>query len=74
MYDDIENYENYLLLIFYNLIIYCNAHEEEYVEQKREIKMMMKLMKEINNAFNNSGNKLLLIIWFSYWKITDFRY
>lgn len=74
MYDDIENYENYLLLIFYNLIIYCNAHEEEYVEQKREIKMMMKLMKEINNAFNNSGNKLLLIIWFSYWNITGFRY
>lgn len=25
------------------------------------------MIKEINNAFNNSGNKLLLIIWFSYW-------
>lgn len=35
---------------------------------------MMKLMKGINNAFNNSGNKLLLIIWFSYWNITGFRY
>lgn len=30
------------------------------------------MIKEINNAFNNSGNKLLLIIWFSYWNITGF--
>lgn len=30
------------------------------------------MIKEINNAFNNSGNKLLLIIWLSYWNITSF--
>lgn len=38
-------------------------------KKKNKTKMMI---KEINNAFNNSGNKLLLIIWFSYWNITGF--